>query len=165
MQNLLWDICNPDRGPTVKLDRIDQAIISDLTEDGRMTITDLAERVGLSKTPCTNRLRRLEEGGIIRGYRPMLDHNALGRGHIAFVQVSLTDTKLAALDAFDIAVRRISEVEECHLIAGPFDYLIKVRTADISAFRTVLSERISTLPHVSHTSTFVAMAVVTDTAS
>lgn len=146
----------------MKLDRIDVAIISALTENARMTVTDLAERVGMSKTPCTNRLRRLEEEGIIKGYRPVLDHDALGRGHIAFVQVSLTDTKLAALDAFDTAIRRISEVEECHMIAGSFDYLVKVRTADISAFRTVLSERISTLPHVSHTSTFVAMAVVTD---
>lgn len=146
----------------MKLDRIDHAIIGALTEDARMTVTQLAERVGLSKTPCTNRVKRLESEGIIRGYRPVLDHSALGRGHIAFVQVSLTDTKFAALDAFDAAIRRIPEVEECHLIAGPFDYLVKIRTADISAFRTVLSERLSSLPHVSHTSTFVAMAVVAD---
>lgn len=146
----------------MKLDRIDRAIIAALTEDARKTMTELAERVGLSKTPCTNRVKRLETQGVIRGYRPVLDHDALDRGHIAFVQVSLSDTKLAALEAFDMAIRRIDEVEECHLIAGPFDYLVKVRTADISAFRTVLSERLSTLPHVSHTSTFVAMAVVTD---
>lgn len=146
----------------MQLDRIDHAILAAVTVDARITLTDLAARVGLSKTPCATRLRRLETEGIIRGYRASLDHDRLGRGHIAFVQVSLTDTKLAALDAFDAAVRRIPEVEECHMIAGSFDYLIKIRTSDISAFRTVLSERISTLPHVSHTSTFVAMAVVAD---
>jgi Lrp/AsnC family leucine-responsive transcriptional regulator len=92
----------------------------------------------------------------------VLDHARLGRGHIAFVQVSLTDTKMRALDAFEAAARRIPEVEQCHMIAGAFDYLVKVRTRDIGAFRLVLGERISALPHVSHTSTFVAMGVVLD---
>lgn len=146
----------------MNLDRIDYAIVEALSENARMTVTDLAERVGLSKTPCAARLRRLEEGKVILGYRPVLDHTALGQGHIAFVQVSLTDTKLAALDAFDRAVRRIPEIEQCHMIAGSFDYLIKVRTKDIGTFRTILGEKISSLPHVSHTSTFVSMGVVVD---
>lgn len=131
-------------------------------EDARISVTALAERVGLSKTPCAARLRRLEASGIVRGYRPVLDHRRLGRGHVAFVQVHLHDTKSAALEAFDAAVRAIPEVEECHLIAGSFDYLVKVRTEDIDAFRRVLGERISALPHVSHTSSFVAMAAVID---
>ena len=145
-----------------QLDRIDHAILAALGENARMTVTELAERVGLSKTPCAARLRRLEEAGVIRGYRAIVDHVRLGRGHVAFVQVHLTDTKTPALTAFDVAVRAIPEVEECHLIAGAFDYLVKVRTRDIDAFRRVLGERISALPHVSHTSTFVAMGTVVD---
>ncbi len=145
-----------------QLDRIDHAILAALGENARMTVTELAERVGLSKTPCAARLRRLEEAGVIRGYRAIVDHVRLGRGHVAFVQVHLTDTKTPALAAFEAAVRAIPEVEECHLIAGAFDYLVKVRTRDIDAFRRVLGERISALPHVSHTSTFVAMGTVVD---
>jgi len=146
----------------VKLDRIDLAIIDALISDARITITELSDRVGLSKTPCAARLRRLEDERIILGYRPILNHTALGRGHIAFVQVSMSDTRLAALEAFNGAVRKIPEVEQCHMIAASFDYLIKVRTSDISSFRTVLGEKISALPHVSHTSTFVAMDAVVD---
>ncbi len=146
----------------MELDRIDRAIVAALTEDARMTVTELAERVGLSKTPCAARLRRLEEARIILGYRPLLNHSALGQGHIAFVQVNLTDTKQSALDAFDGAVRRIPEIEQCHMIAGSFDYLLKVRTRDIVSFRRILGEAISSLPHVSHTSTFVSMSAVVD---
>lgn len=145
-----------------QLDRIDHAILAALGENARMTVTELAERVGLSKTPCAARLRRLEEAGVVRGYRAIVDHVRLGQGHVAFVQVHLTDTKTPALAAFEAAVRAIPEVEECHLIAGAFDYLVKVRTRDIDAFRRVLGERISALPHVSHTSTFVAMGTVVD---
>jgi len=144
------------------LDRYDRAILDALSENARMTVTDLSERVGLSKTPCAARLRRLEESGVILGYRPILNHARLGQGHIAFVQVNLTDTKIRALEAFEAAARRIPEVEQCHMIAGAFDYLIKIRTRDIGAFRQVLGEKISALPHVSHTSTFVAMGVVLD---
>jgi Lrp/AsnC family transcriptional regulator, leucine-responsive regulatory protein len=144
------------------LDRIDRAIVTALTENARLPLTALAERVGLSKTPCAARLRRLEAAGIVRGYRALIDHRRLGLGHVAFVQVHLADTKSAALDAFDAAVRAIPAVEECHLIAGSFDYLVKVRTEDIDAFRRVLGERISALPNVSHTSSFVAMATVID---
>lgn len=145
-----------------QLDRIDHAILAALGENARMTVTELAERVGLSKTPCAARLRRLEQAGVVRGYRAIVDHVRLGQGHVAFVQVHLTDTKTPALAAFEAAVRAIPEVEECHLIAGAFDYLVKVRTRDIDAFRRVLGERISALPHVSHTSTFVAMGTVVD---
>jgi Lrp/AsnC family transcriptional regulator, leucine-responsive regulatory protein len=147
---------------TADLDRIDRAILEALAGNARISITDLAAAVGLSKSPCAARLRRLEDSGIIRGYRPVLDHARLGQGHIAFVQVHLSNTRSPALAAFEAAIKVIPEVEECHLIAGAFDYLVKVRTRDISAFREVLGEKISALPHVSHTSTFVAMGTVVD---
>ena len=83
------------------LDRIDRSILRELQKNGRMTVTDLAARVGLSKTPCQLRMRRLEEQGYILGYGALVDHAKLGAGHIAFVQVSLKDTKTPALNAFN----------------------------------------------------------------
>jgi len=144
------------------LDKIDRKILSVLADDGRITVTDLAKKVGLSKTPCQNRMRRLENEGYILGYGAVLDPERLGEGHIAFVQVTLSDTRSGALQAFNEAVRHIREVEQCHMIASNFDYLLKIRTRDMSNYRRVLGEKISALPHVSHTSTFVVMENVKD---
>ena len=90
----------------------------------------------------------------------MLDPIAMGLAHVAFVEVRLSDTREAALQAFNRAVRAIPEVEQCHMIASRFDYLLKVRTSDISDYRRVLAERISALPHVASTSTYVAMEAI-----
>lgn len=144
------------------LDQFDRVIISILQTDGRITLTELASRVGLTKTPCAARVKRLEADGYILGYKAIVDSEKLGLGHVAFVEVKLHDTKLAALEAFNEAARQIPEIEQLHLIAGPFDYLVKIRTADINAFRLVLGEKLSALPHVAHTSSFVAMATVVD---
>ena len=142
------------------LDRFDQAILTALAQDGRMSITDLAQEIGLSKSPTQARLRRLEADGYIRGYRALLDPIRLGLDHVAFVEVKLNDTREAALEAFNDAVAKIVEVEQAHLIAGQFDYLLKVRTSSMRAYRAVLAEKISTLPYISNTSTFVAMQAV-----
>jgi Lrp/AsnC family leucine-responsive transcriptional regulator len=146
----------------VDLDSFDRKILSVLAEDGRMTVTDLARTVGLSKTPCQVRLRRLLDTGVIVGFQAVLNHARLGNDHIAFTEVKLNDTRERALEEFNAAVRRISEVEECHMIASSFDYLLKVRTADMKRYRMVLGEVISSLPHVASTSTFVAMDTVKD---
>lgn len=144
----------------LNLDSYDEAILRVLAAEGRITATDLARRIGLSKSPTQARLKRLEETGVIAGYRAMLDPIAMGLAHVAFVEVRLSDTREAALQAFNRAVRAIPEVEQCHMIASRFDYLLKVRTADISDYRRVLAERISALPHVAATSTYVAMEAV-----
>ncbi|MEQ6334209.1 Lrp/AsnC family transcriptional regulator [Sphingobium sp. MK2] len=146
----------------VDLDEFDRKIIAALVEDGRMTVTDLAALVGLSKTPCQVRLKRLIETGVIHGFRAIVDPAKLGMDHVAFAEVKLSDTREAALREFNAAVRRIAEVEECHMIASSFDYLLKVRTADIRRYRMVMGEKISALPHVASTSTFVAMETVLD---
>ena len=127
-------------------------------------MTALGERVGLSKTPVTARVKRLEEEGVITGYRATLSASKLGVEHIAFLEVKLFDTREKALDAFNQAVRAIPEVKECHMIAGGFDYLIKVRTSDIFAYRQVLGEQLSRLPNVASTSTYISMQSVVDTA-
>lgn len=144
----------------VDLDSFDHKIIDLLSRDGRMSITQLAQSVGLSKTPCQVRLKRLMQAGVITGFRAVTDSAKLGMDHVAFAEVKLSDTREAALKEFNAAIHRIPEVEECHMIAGGFDYLLKVRTSDIRRYRTVLGEEISSLPHVSNTSTFVAMETV-----
>ncbi len=142
------------------LDQFDRRILAALAEDGRMSITDLSARVGLSKTPCQVRLRRLIEAGYIDGFRAILNPAKLGLDHVAFAEVKLSDTREAALKEFNAAVRRIPEIEECHMIAGRFDYLLKVRSSDIRTYRLILGEKISSLPHVASSSTSVAMEAV-----
>jgi Lrp/AsnC family transcriptional regulator, leucine-responsive regulatory protein len=142
------------------LDRFDRAIMSTLAENGRISITDLAKRIGLSKSPTQARVRHLEEAGIIRGYRAVLDPIQLGLDYVAFVEVKLSDTREKALSEFNKAVVGLVEVEQAHMIAGRFDYLLKIRTASMRSYRRVLAERISTLPHVASTSTYMAMQSV-----
>ncbi len=144
------------------LDRFDQAILRVLAVDGRISATELGRRIGLSKSPTQARMKRLEEAGVITGFRAQLDPIRMKLAHVAFVEVRLSDTREAALQAFNKAVLTIPEVEQCHMIASRFDYLLKVRTGDIQAYRRVLAERISALPHVASTSTYVAMETVKD---
>ena len=145
------------------LDDYDRKILHAISANGRISVTDLARQIGLSKTPCQMRLRRLEERGIVTGYQAILDPVKLGLDHIAFVEVKLTDTREAALGAFNDAVRQVPEIEQAHMIAGNFDYLLKVRTSTMASYRRILGDVISTLPHVSSTSTYVAMEAVKET--
>jgi Lrp/AsnC family leucine-responsive transcriptional regulator len=147
---------------TDQLDRLDRNILAALAREGRVSMSELAAKVGLSKTPVQARVKRLEKDGYIRGYSAVIDRERMGEGHVAFVQVKLSDTRSAALDAFNQAVQKVAEIEQCHMMAASFDYLLKVRTKDIAAYRRVLGERISALPHVAQTSTFVAMETVKD---
>ncbi|KPP88337.1 MAG: Lrp/AsnC family transcriptional regulator, leucine-responsive regulatory protein [Rhodobacteraceae bacterium HLUCCA08] len=146
------------------MDAIDRKILAHLARDGRLPLAELARKVGLSKTPVAARVRALEAAGVITGYRAMLDPGKLGLPHVAFAEVRLSDTRKAALAAFNDAVRRVPEIEECYMIAGGFDYLLKVRSRDIADYRRVLGETISALPHVAATSTYVAMEAVVEQA-
>ena len=153
-----------DASSAGNLDAIDRKIIDVLSEDGRIAVTELAVRVGLSKTPCQARMKRLISEGYIQGFRAVLDPRKMGQDHIAFAEVKLSDTREAALASFNKAVSKVREVEECHMIAGSFDYLLKIRTPDIRRYRQVLGEKISSLPHVASTSTHVVMQAVKDSA-
>jgi Lrp/AsnC family leucine-responsive transcriptional regulator len=144
------------------IDQFDVKIMEVLAEEGRITITDLAKKVGLSSTPCQLRLRKLLAEGYIEGFKAVLNPAKMGLDHVAFAEVKLTNTHEEALRAFNRAVKEIPEVEECHMIAGRFDYLLKVRTSDIQRYRHVLGERISGLPFVASTSTNVVMETVMD---
>lgn len=153
---------SPDTDQTARdgLDRFDHAILAALGEDGRMSIAELSRRIGLSKSPTQARLRRLEASGIIAGYRVLVDPIRMGLDHVVFVEVRLTDTREVALAEFNAAVIRVPQIEQAHMIAGNFDYLLKVRTRSMRDYRRVLAEVISTLPHVAGTSTYVAMQAV-----
>lgn len=143
-----------------ELDQFDRKIMEALAADGRLSVTDLAVKVGLSKTPCQIRLKRLLAEGYIDGFKAVINPSKLDMVHIAFAEVKLTHTHEEALKAFNAAVKKVREVEECHMIAGRFDYLLKIRTHDIRRYRKVLGENISNLPFVASTSTNVAMETV-----
>jgi len=142
------------------LDQFDKKILSELQIEGRLAFSELAERVGLSKTPCLNRVRRLERSGVIRRYRADLDPARIEKAHIVYVQVSLSNTKRAALDTFNQAVQEISEIMSCHMMAGGYDYLLKVRTKDMPTYRQFLGDVLSMMPGVDKTSSFPVMEQV-----
>jgi Lrp/AsnC family leucine-responsive transcriptional regulator len=144
------------------LDATDRKILSELVANARLPITELARRVGLSKTPVAARIKAMEEMGLITGYRAILSPLKLGMTHVTYLEVRLSDTRERALAAFNAAVRAIEEVEECYMIAGGFDYLLKVRSRDMADYRRIMGEKISALPHVHATSSYVAMEAVVE---
>lgn len=152
------------KDPDSQIDQFDRKILDALRVDGRMSVTALADKVGLTKTPCQIRLKRLQAAGYITGFRAVVDPVKLGKDNVAFVEVKLSDTREKALTAFNQAVRDTPEIEMCHMIAGAFDYLLKVRTEDIAEYRHILGEKISSMPYVASTSTHVSMQAVKDEA-
>jgi Lrp/AsnC family transcriptional regulator, leucine-responsive regulatory protein len=144
------------------LDRTDYRIIRELQDNGRLSIVELSKRVNLTKTPCAERIKRLEKSGVISGYFTQLDPNVVDAGHIVMVQVQLSGTTGKDLEDFNEAVRRIPEIQSCLMVAGGFDYLLKVRTRDIASYRELLGNSISKLPGILQTHTYVVMEVVKD---
>ena len=122
------------------LDRIDRRILSVLQRIGRITNAELARRVNLSATPCLERVRRLEREGYVQGYRAKLDPARLGAGLLVFVQVTLDRTSPDAFERFREEVVGLREVQDCHMVTGAFDYLLKIRARDIGAFRQFMSD-------------------------
>lgn len=141
----------------MNLDAYDKKIIEELSSDGRMSVSELADRIGLSKTPCQNRLKRLIENEYILGFKAIVNHAKLDMEMVAFTEVTMSDTKESALAAFNTAVSKIPEIEQCHLIAGTFDYLLKIRTRNMNQYRKILAETVSVLPFIESTSTYVSM--------
>ena len=142
------------------LDLIDRRILKELQENGRMSIVELASRIHLTKTPCAERVRRLERTGVIKGYRADINPEPLDSGHVIIVHVTLARTSNNAFELFNTAVMRIPEIQACYLLAGQFDYMLKVCTSDISHYRNVLGEQIGKLPGVLQTHSYVAMEIV-----
>ncbi|MCT7374474.1 Lrp/AsnC ligand binding domain-containing protein [Chelativorans salis] len=147
---------------TSSLDMTDLRILEEIQKDGRISVVELSRRIHLTKTPCAERLRRLENSGVITGYFAKLNPAVVNAGHIVMVQVQLKGTTADELEAFNAAVARVPEIQSCHMVAGGYDYLLKVRTRDIDAYRKVLGAAISKLPGVLQTHTYVVMETVKD---
>lgn len=145
---------------THELDRIDLKILAVLQLDGRITTSDLADRVGLSPTATADRMKRLTREGFILGFTALVDPGRVGRGLLVFVEIMLDRTSPDVFDAFSRAVARAPEVLECHMVAGGFDYLIKSRVKDMVAYRAFLADVILALPGVRETRTYAVMEEV-----
>jgi Lrp/AsnC family leucine-responsive transcriptional regulator len=140
-----------------KLDSIDLAILEALQNDGRLANVALAKAVGLSPTPCAERVRALESAGVITGYTAALDAERLGLGLLVFIEVAIDRTSEDAFGLFRDAMQGIPQVEECHMVAGGFDYLVKVRVRDMAAYRAFLGEVLAKVPGIRETHTYAVM--------
>jgi len=147
------------------LDNKDRQILEQLQLDGRISNVELSKRVHLSPTPCLERVRRLERDGYITGYSAQLDPVKMGAGLLVFVEVELETTSEDVFDHFKQAVQNIDHVMECHMIAGGFDYLLKLRFEDMQDYRNFLGHVLSALPHIKSTKTFVCMEEVKATSN
>jgi Lrp/AsnC family leucine-responsive transcriptional regulator len=143
------------------LDRIDLSILDCLQKDARISNVNLANKVNLSASPCLNRVKRLENEGYIQRYGAKLNASKLKFGMSAFIQISLDSTTSRIFDEFKETILKIKEVAECHMVAGGFDYLVKIRIADMEAYREVLG-RIVDLPGVSKNHTYVVIESIKD---
>lgn len=151
---------NPDNKP---LDEIDRKILRQLQRNGRISNIELSRTIHLSPTPCLERVRRLERAGYITGYVALLDPQKLDAAVMVFVQITLDRTTPDVFEQFRNAIVALPEVLECHMVAGGFDYLVKIRVADMAAYRHVLGERLTALPGVSQTHSYVVMEEVKST--
>jgi DNA-binding Lrp family transcriptional regulator len=143
------------------MDLIDRKIIAELQAEGRLTVTELAQRVGLSVAPCHRRLRELERTGAIRGYRAVVDPAALGLGFEVLVQVTMDREDAATVADFERGLAEIPEVRHAERLFGDPDYLLRVATADIAAYQTLRDSQLATLPGVGRlTSTIVMKCIV-----
>ena len=142
------------------LDRIDRKILIELQHDGRVSNVELARRVGLSATPCLERVKKLEREGYIVGYKAVVYLAKLGQGLSVYVEVTITKTSPDVFDEFSAAVKKHDEIIECHLVSGNFDFLLKTRVNDMSEYRGVLGDILLKLPNVSESRTYVVMEEV-----
>jgi Lrp/AsnC family leucine-responsive transcriptional regulator len=148
-----------------KLDDIDRRIISALQSEGRLPIVDLADRVGLSPTPCQRRVKRLEEEGVIARYAALVPPQAMGLGLQALVQITLDDHSEATVEAFEAAIRARPEVVACYAVTGDMDFLVHVLAPDLEGFSNFAMKALLRMPGVKGTrSSFIMQAVKSDLA-
>ena len=151
--------------PTTDLDAADRRLLAVLQDDGRISVVDLAEKIGLSATATTERIKRLTREGYILGYGARLSPEKLGRAFLVFIEVKLERTTLDVFEQFAKAIVRAPEVLECHMVAGGFDYLVKTRVADMEAYRHFLGNILWALPGVRETHTYAVMEEIKSTAA
>ena len=145
------------------LNRTDRRLLRLLQQDARTSYAELARQVGLSTTPCKERIKRLEREDLIRGYQAILNPDFLDAGLVVFVQIRLSRTSQDIFEEFKQSAFQLPEVQECYLVSGNFDYLIKARVADMNAYRAFLGETLLTLPGVQESTSYVVMEQVKET--
>jgi len=142
------------------LSKVDRRILALLQQDGRLSVAEIGRQVGLTPSPCADRIKRLESIGVIKGYQAKLSPEALDAGLVVFVQVRLQRTAGDAFEAFTEAIELIPEVEGCHLVSGDFDFLIKARVKDMSHYKTLLAGSLLQLPNVQESKSYPVMETV-----
>ena len=151
--------------PHRELDRIDRKILRALQQDGRISFTELGERVGLSTTPCTERVRSLERDGVITGYHARVNPDSVKASLLVFVEISLAYKSGDIFEEFRRAALRLPNVLECHLVSGDFDYLIKARINEMASYRKLLGDILLKLPHVRESKSYIVMEEVKESLS
>ena len=147
------------------LDPTNARILQALRRDGRISNLALADRVGLSPSACLRRVQDLERRGVIQGYRARLDPTRTGRAYVVYVAVGLAEHSKAAQEGFEAAMNRYDEVTECHNIAGAFEYLLRVETSDMAAYKTFHTDCLGIVPHVRSITSYMVMGSPKDTRS
>jgi Lrp/AsnC family leucine-responsive transcriptional regulator len=145
------------------LDKLDRHILRILQQEGRISMKDLGERVGLSVTPCIERVKRMERDGVISGYYARVDPAAVGAKLLVFVEITLNQKSATAFEQFRREVLRIPEVQECHLVSGDFDYLIKARIHEMAEYRKLLGDMLLELPGAAQSKSYVVMEEIKET--
>lgn len=147
------------------LDKIDLKILHALQENARISYVDLANKVGLSTTPCLERVKRLERNNIIKGYKAILNPQYLCANLLVFVEISLETQSPEVFDEFRRAVSQLPQIQECYLVSGQFDYILKCRIPEMSAYRQLLCDVVLTLPGVKESKSYVVMEEVKEDTS
>jgi len=156
-------IMRMQRDSVYTLDKLDRRILDLLQQNGRMSMTELADTVGLTVTPCIERVRRLERDGVITGYHARINPSALDAGLLVFVEISMSSKSERTFEEFRREVLCVPQVLECHLVSGDFDYMVKARIKEISQYRNLLGDILLRLPGVTQTKSCVVMEEVKET--
>ncbi|QJQ52336.1 AsnC family transcriptional regulator [Vitreoscilla sp. C1] len=146
-----------------ELDKIDTKIIHILQQNARISIAELSEKVGLSATPVKERMKRLQESGVITGFHAKINPHLIGQGLLVFVEIKLKDKSATLFAEFKRDVLRTPQIMECHLVSGEYDYLIKVRMTDIAAYRQMLGDILLQLPAILESRSYIVMEEVKET--
>lgn len=142
----------------VAMDRIDENILHELLHDGRMTNSALAAKVGLSPSACLRRVQELERSGIIKGFRAVLDRQALGKGFLAYIGVGLKDHTKESQAAFERAIAATPEVLECHNVTGTIEFLLRVEVPDLAAYKIFHTDVLGAIPQVNAITSYIVMS-------
>ncbi len=145
------------------LDRIDRKILDLLQREGRMPMTELAQQIGLSTSPCSERVKRMEREGVITGYHARVSPKALGKTLLVFIEITLAAKSEEVFDKVRKELQNVPDVQECHLVSGSFDYLVKARLGGMDEYRSLLGDILKKLPVTAQSHSYVVMEEIKET--